>query len=67
LFSEYDCGCQHGGHCHKVTGECQCKDGYYGNKCESFDYCSFYEDQNKQSACGSGGKYYIVGFYVYGV
>ncbi|XP_063423309.1 uncharacterized protein LOC134707479 isoform X1 [Mytilus trossulus] len=52
---KFDCGCQNGGHCHMVTGECICNDGYYGSKCESFDYCSFYEKQNGQSACGSGG------------
>ncbi|KAJ8307080.1 hypothetical protein KUTeg_015164 [Tegillarca granosa] len=52
---EYDCGCLNKGHCHKVTGQCVCKDGYYGNKCELFDYCAFYEDTHNASACGASG------------
>ena len=28
------CGCQHGGVCNKVSGECQCPPGWSGNLCE---------------------------------
>lgn len=28
------CGCQFGGVCNKVTGECQCPPGWGGNLCE---------------------------------
>ncbi|KAL3836098.1 hypothetical protein ACJMK2_021551, partial [Sinanodonta woodiana] len=49
------CGCQNGGSCNVITGKCTCPTGYYGDKCETFDYCSFYEDRQNASACGSGG------------
>ncbi|KAK3105994.1 hypothetical protein FSP39_010464, partial [Pinctada imbricata] len=53
---KYDCGCKNNGHCNKVTGTCACPDGYYGQKCESFDYCTFYTNQTGQPACGDGGQ-----------
>ncbi|KAL3836111.1 hypothetical protein ACJMK2_021563 [Sinanodonta woodiana] len=52
---EYRCGCQNGGYCNPVTGRCRCLMGYYGEKCETFDYCKYYEDKFGSSACGSGG------------
>ncbi|XP_069120712.1 uncharacterized protein [Argopecten irradians] len=52
---KYDCGCKNGGHCHMVTGECVCTQGYYGDKCENFDYCGYYETHNNVTACGIGG------------
>ncbi|XP_061182724.1 uncharacterized protein LOC133191060 isoform X3 [Saccostrea echinata] len=52
---KYDCGCKNGGHCHRITGECVCTDGYSGEKCEVFDYCSFYENERNTPACGSAG------------
>ncbi|XP_060070005.1 uncharacterized protein LOC132550023 [Ylistrum balloti] len=52
---KFDCGCQNGGHCHMITGECICTQGYYGEKCENFDYCGYYETHNNVTACGAGG------------
>ncbi|KAL3836103.1 hypothetical protein ACJMK2_021556 [Sinanodonta woodiana] len=52
---EYRCGCQNGGLCSPVTGLCTCLMGYYGEKCETFDYCRYYTDKFGASACGSGG------------
>ncbi|XP_060598946.1 uncharacterized protein LOC132752620 [Ruditapes philippinarum] len=52
---QYMCGCMNGGHCNKVTGECECPPSYYGSKCETFDYCSYYEDINNRTACDAGG------------
>ncbi|XP_021366288.1 uncharacterized protein LOC110458731 [Mizuhopecten yessoensis] len=52
---KFECGCQNGGHCHRVTGECVCTTGYYGDKCENFDYCGYYEKHNNVTACGAGG------------
>lgn len=50
------CGCQNGGHCNKVTGECECPPSYYGAKCETFDFCSYYEDLHNRTACDAGGN-----------
>ncbi|XP_052803725.1 uncharacterized protein LOC128233895 isoform X2 [Mya arenaria] len=52
---EYFCGCENGAHCNQITGKCECDQGYYGDKCETFDYCSYYEEQINQTACSSTG------------
>ncbi|XP_055995838.1 uncharacterized protein LOC125646492 [Ostrea edulis] len=52
---KYDCGCKNGGHCHQITGECICTDGYFGEKCEVFDYCRFYENEMQMLPCGNAG------------
>ena len=53
----YMCGCSKGGHCNKVSGQCDCDPSYYGDKCETFDYCSYYEGtHNGTSACGDTGE-----------
>ena len=60
-FTEYDCGCQNDGHCNKVTGLCECEPPYYGDKCEMFDYCGFYEERhNNTAACTSGGRWCVL-------
>ncbi|KAK7495683.1 hypothetical protein BaRGS_00013130, partial [Batillaria attramentaria] len=52
----YTCGCQNGATCTPVTGQCSCPPGYYGNHCELFDYCAYYEDNSDdhQAACTAG-------------
>nr|XP_034336472.1 uncharacterized protein LOC105332975 isoform X2 [Crassostrea gigas] len=57
---KYDCGCKNGGRCHKITGECICKDGYYGTKCETFDYCSFYENEMGYLPCYGAAQCHAV-------
>ncbi|KAH3704407.1 hypothetical protein DPMN_079463, partial [Dreissena polymorpha] len=53
---EFVCGCENGGHCNSVTGRCECPQGYYGEKCETFDFCSYYEDINNNTApCSATG------------
>lgn len=59
MIAEYDCGCKNGGRCHKITGECICKDGYYGTKCETFDYCSFYENEMGYLPCYGAGNHML--------
>ncbi|XP_025084459.1 uncharacterized protein LOC112558294 isoform X1 [Pomacea canaliculata] len=52
----YSCDCQNGGTCNPMTGDCTCRPGYYGDFCQEFDYCSYYEDHNDnhQPACTIG-------------
>lgn len=59
MIVEYDCGCKNGGWCYKIMGECICKDGYYGIKCEMFDYCSFYENEMGYLLCYGVGNYML--------
>lgn len=63
MIAEYDCGCKNGGRCHKITGECICKDGYYGTKCETFDYCSFYENEMGYLPCYGAGNNLLLYLY----
>ncbi|XP_071103917.1 uncharacterized protein [Haliotis cracherodii] len=51
---QYMCGCLNGGTCSRVTGTCSCPAAYFGDHCELFDYCSYYEDHNNRTACGAG-------------
>ncbi|KAL4228624.1 Multiple epidermal growth factor-like domains protein 10 [Mactra antiquata] len=52
---QFECGCKNGGHCNEVTGLCECLPSYYGTKCETYDFCSYYEDKYNTTACKSGG------------
>ena len=47
MILEFDCMCKNGGRCHQITGDCICKDGYYGTKCEIFDQCRRIEKENE--------------------
>ncbi|ESO82963.1 hypothetical protein LOTGIDRAFT_169789, partial [Lottia gigantea] len=51
---KYDCGCENNGVCSKVTGTCSCLPGYTGSRCQTFDYCSVYEDKYNKTACKAG-------------
>ena len=50
------CGCENGATCNPLTGQCVCPPGYYGDRCELFDYCGYYEDHNDDHvpACSAG-------------
>ena len=52
MILEFDCMCKNGGRCHQITGDCICKDGYYGTKCEIFDQCRRIEKENEICAGG---------------
>ena len=43
-----------------MTGQCDCDQGYYGDTCDVFDYCSYYEDLYNKTACTNGGMYLII-------
>ena len=51
------CNCGAHGHCNVITALCECDLGYYGDSCDVFDYCSYYEDLNNVTACTNGGMY----------
>ena len=57
IFTVTVCNCGSHGNCNQVTGLCECENGYYGDSCEIFDYCSYYEDVNNVTACSNGGMY----------
>ncbi|XP_076455491.1 uncharacterized protein LOC143290086 [Babylonia areolata] len=46
----YTCGCDHGATCDPLTGRCLCPPGYYGDRCQLFDYCSYLEDHSDDHA-----------------
>ncbi|KAK7092975.1 uncharacterized protein [Littorina saxatilis] len=50
------CGCENGATCNPLTGQCVCPPGYYGDQCDTFDYCSYYEDHkdDHSPACSAG-------------
>ena len=48
-----------------MTGQCDCDQGYYGDTCDVFDYCSYYEDLYNKTACTNGGMYLIILFCIY--
>ena len=56
MFADTICNCGAHGHCNMITGLCECDLGYYGEGCDVFDYCSYYEDLNNKTACTDGGK-----------
>lgn len=52
---KYTCGCKNGGKCDVETRQCHCLQGYTGELCENYDYCSFWETSHKRAACGRSG------------
>nr|XP_022345628.1 uncharacterized protein LOC111138107 [Crassostrea virginica] len=50
---KFNCMCKNGGRCHQITGDCICKDGYYGTKCEIFDQCRRVEKEKRNCNWGN--------------